>query len=309
MKLKTTVFAALAAAFGFALMAGSAQAATIAQLIAANPNFQLEDDSAENQNVDLNTNGLLDVGDTLRGIVEFPQLRNLDTTDVTLLTPLVGNTNLSAVFEIVVTSKTQTAGAGTPLDPSDDLFTFTFGAYAPFAVELGLETGAMIAFYEDAVDNVSIGGAGCTTVGSGGDCEGNVIDGTLVLQLGESATELDEAWVASNATDNTSALTGVSPSTAVGNFQFQLDVLDSAIGEFGETQDTFIDGLPGGNNLIAWLGSGSVLGTEGLNTPYDVSDDADLQATAVPEPTTLGLMGAGLLALAGFARRRFRKAA
>jgi len=308
MKLKTLMLA-LGTTFGLTLVAGSAQALTIAQIIAANPNFQLEDDSAESQNVDVNENGLLDEGDTLRGIVEFPQLRNLDTTDVTLLTPLVGNTNLSAIFEIVVTDKIQTAGAGTPLDPTDDLFTFEFGAYAPFAVELGLETGTMIAFYESAVDNVSIGGAGCTDASPGGDCEDNVTDGTLVLELGESLTEFDEAWRAVNATENTAALQNVSPSTAVGNFQFQLDVLDSAIGEFGETQDTFIDGLPLGNNLIAWLGSGSVLGTQGLNTPYDVSDDADLQATAVPEPTTLGLMGAGLLALAGFARRRFRKAA
>lgn len=307
MKLKTTLLTAVAGAFGIALMAGSAQAATIAQIIAANPNFQLEDDSAEAQGVDLNTNGLLDIGDTLRGIVEFPQFRNLDTTDVTLLTPLVGNSHLSAIFEIVVTSKTQTAGAGTPLDPSDDLFTFEFGAYAPFAVELGLAAGGMIAFYEDNVDNTFLGGVNCTTTGSGGDCEAGVIDGTLILTLGDSATELDEAWIASDATDNTGALANVPPSVAVGNFQFQLDVLQSLIGEFGLQPAFFQDGIS--DDQIAWLGSGSVLGTQGVNTPYDVTDDADLQASAIPEPATLGLMGAGLLALAGFARRRFGKAA
>lgn len=306
MKLKTLLLAA-GATLGLSFAAGSAQALTIAQIIQANPNFQLEDDSAESMHIDLGTPGVLDVGDTLRGIVEFPQLRNLNDLSVVSLNPALGNSHLSALFEIVVTSKTQTAGMDTPGDPTDDRFTFTFGAYAPFAAELGLPAGAMVAFYEDNVDNVFLGGANCTTAGPGGDCEAGVIDGTLVLVLGDSATEEDEAWVATNSSERPSDLQNVPPSTALGNFQFQLDVLFSLIGEFG-LQDAFIvDGV--GDDKIAWVGSGSVLGTQGVNTPYDVSDDADLQASAIPEPGTLGLMGVGLVALAGMARRRLRKAA
>jgi hypothetical protein len=298
------------------LAGGSAQAATIAQIMAANPNFQLEDDSVESQNVDLNGDSNLDVGDTLRGIVEFPQLRNLDTTDVVLLAPIAGNSHLSAVFEVEVLTKTQTAGAGTPGDPTDDLFTFTFGVHAAFddgpdgidGTADDYAVGTMIAFFEDGVDDVNFGPVSCPTTAA---CEANVTDGTHILALGfddlSGDTEKDEAWVANNAIEDPTAATLVSSSTAVGQFNFQLTDLFSSVGDFFENKDTFIP-VVGGNGKISWLGSGSVLGTSDLNTIYDVSDDADLTAE-VPEPGTLGLMGAGLLALAGFARRRFRKAA
>lgn len=300
MKLKTLMLA-VGAAFGLTFAAGSAQALTVAQIIAANPNFQLEDDNAETQNIDLNGNTLLDVGDSLRGIVKFPQIRNLDDLSTVSLDGGV-NSDLSAVFEVVVLTKVLNDDPATPFVEYD----FTFGPSAAFAASLGLPAGTMIAFYEDDIDNVALGGATCTTAGAGGDCEANVLDGTLVLTLGFSAGETDELWQALQSPEDPTVGGGIPPSTAVGNFQFQLDVLSSSLGNFG-LQPTPIPVL-GGDGFIPWIGSGSVLGTQNVNTPYDVTSDSDLQAS-IPEPGTLGLMGVGLLALAGFARKRFRKAA
>src|SRR3546814_19294947 len=58
---------------GFLFTGGAAQAADLQGLIDSlgSIDFRLEDDSIELHAVDTNNNGLLDVGDTLRGIAEF----------------------------------------------------------------------------------------------------------------------------------------------------------------------------------------------------------------------------------------------
>lgn len=302
---------ALSATFGLTVMAQSAQALTIAQIVQANPNFRFEDDSVEIQNVDVNGNGLLDIGDTLRGIAVFPTLVNLDTTGTVLLTPIAGNSTLSAVFEVEVVDK---------IDNGNGTFNYVFGVHAAFAngpdglpgTPDDYPAGTMIAFYEDPVDNVIFGGPTCTSTAPGGNCEQNVTDGTLILAIGfDDAlgdTEKDEAWLAFNSPEDPSSAENFSSSTVLGAFNFQLATLFSAIGDFENNKDVFFT-VPGGDGKIAWLGSGSILGTSDLNTPYDVSDDTQVTAEAIPEPGTLGLMGVGLVALAGMARRRLRKAA
>jgi len=270
MKFKLTLLAILVAAFGTGLSGGTAYATSEAELealIAAHPNYQIEDDDVENQREDGNGNSLLDVGDTLRGIADFPFLRDLGTLDSFALD------DLSAIFEVEVTSKVASVTPGR--------FDFTFGPDADFATEFGYPAGAMIAFYlEDGVDT-PLAGAGCSTEAQ---CEGNVTDGDLVLVLGFSGG--GENWNAIGAPDDTSAGNAVPPSTTLGQFNFKLEVLLSTIA--------------GINVGDPWTGSGSVLGSAGVNNPYDVTSDSDLQP--VPEPTTLGLMGFGLLGLAGMAR-------
>ena len=75
-----TALAAAAVATG-AIGIPAADAATLEQLINTNLQFTFEDDNAEDIAVDNDGNGLLDEGDTLRGIFNFGQLLNSTTGD------------------------------------------------------------------------------------------------------------------------------------------------------------------------------------------------------------------------------------
>ena len=55
--------------------------------------------------------------------------------------------------------------------------------------------------------------------------------------------------------------------------------------------------------LVDVCGSGSLLGTGGLSTPYDSFNNVDFTINVIPEPSTFALAGLALLGM-GFAARR-----
>jgi hypothetical protein len=319
---------ATAAAGALVLTWGTgAHAASISSLLYGITLF--EDNSAEEQNVDTNGNALLDVDDTLRGILKIQGLQ--DGTGGggpthNIASAGTGNNELAAVFEVQVATKTangnfldpdgsclgdpQCDGVGSVLNGDEKtLYDFTFTSNAAFGVEFGT-AGAMVVFFEDTAHEWTLasatgGGVACTTTGSGGDCEKNVIENAVsgalspVLVLGFNGSA-GEFWTATNALDDPTFLIGQPDSLVFGGFNVGASVLFSVYP---------VILLPGSDAL----GSGSIHGNANLlGTPltvYDATDDVDFtMAFRVPEPATLGIMGIGLLGLGAISRRRKRAA-
>ena len=142
-KKKTLASTGLALAFG--LCASAANAADIDSLIFPNELNQFSDNSAESQNVDLNGNGLLDVGDTLRGILDIGTIEDLSGGGGTRAiggtgVDSTGNNELTAIFEAEILTIT-----GERLDPlGNAIADFTFGPNAAFISEFGLTAGTMV---------------------------------------------------------------------------------------------------------------------------------------------------------------------
>ena len=294
MNLKKSAIATTAA-LGLAICTGAVHAATISQLLSAYPIFKWEDNDAEKINIDLNTDGNLDVGDTLRGIVEIQDHVDEPTGDSYALDGIANNT-LTAVFEIEVITKIATATPG--------LFNYVFGANSGFESTYG--TGAMVAFFEDPVDDFTI--QGCDP-SPGGTCEQNVTDGTKILVLG-IGSDPDDQWLALNSPEDTTFPTTAGTADALGQFNYALSVLFSGVGEFDQVKITspFLATVDDG--FVDFKGSGQILGTQdsagNQATVYTSTSDIDLQSISVPEPTTLALIGAGLFGVGATSRRKKR---
>ncbi len=183
-------------------------------------------------------------------------------------------------------------------------FNFSFAPYAGFATEVenslgyaaGTLAGTMLAVFEDSSQNYSrLATGGLTTVEQ---LITTANDGSYMFSLG-STGQLGEGWSASSLSDDVGgfALPGAAN---FGLFNYGLNIIDNV------TFINFTDVATAFGGFADLSGSGSLVSQFGFDTPFDVFDNVDMtvNTTVVPEPSTLILLGFGMVGLGVIVRNR-----
>ena len=223
------------------------------------------------------TDTTLDLGDRLRGIFSIDSIEAFGFP--TNITPFGGN-ELTGIFDITVVSKTLAGGA--PL-PGQMSYNYVFAATG----NLSTANAAVEMYYDPSGDYDRLT---CATTAL---CEATAMNGSLWAAFSETF------WTAFAFTDDMAVVGGISAPSNGGIFNSGLNFLVNNTGyEFLQKDCLGV--------TIDVCASGSLLGTGGIQTPYDTFSNVDFTLNRVPAPGVLSLMGLGLLGLVGIRRRKNR---
>jgi hypothetical protein len=239
----------------------------------------------------------INVGDRLVGVIEFGATQGILAGQGP--TAITGQ-EVTAVFDITVVAK---IANGTNWD-------FIFGPTAGSTFVNSAVVGTMVSVYLDnfpgGTTDLNVVNGACGTLAQ---CVAAASDGGLYLNLGFNG-DVNNAWAAINASDDINGVLNTAESSKAGLFNYFLNILTNNTGlNFGPQNCTLglVDCPLGGDNSVQLIGSGDVLGGQGLTNGAFGRSDADAQVAPIPEPASLLLFGAGLLGVNFISRRRVKK--
>lgn len=255
---------------------------------------QMEDDNREYlvKGVGNTQVGIIEVGDSLRGVIKFQALNQLNAPFQSDSSP---SPELTGIFQTRIAAIVDLDGIGGSNDiimaPSAS-FTSVYGA------------GSVVALY---TGGTTLDINSCPSIAT---CEANATTaggGSAWMTFGFSG-DADDQWTALNANLNFGLVSTLGASTKVAAVNYALSILSNNSGY--QFMEQSLDCAPlgpfacSGDGKTDLVGSGDVLGGANLTNGYGARSDVDAQLNVVPEPGTVALVGLAMLGLGFGARRR-----